>query len=190
MEMGLSTGEVELDRLFALFAARGHECYGESVSQVEHALQSGLLAEEEGAGPALVTAAVLHDIGHLLHRDTQASYDRQRDDRHEIAAARALARIFGPEAVEPVRLHVAAKRWLCLREPGYRDALAPVSQMSLRLQGGPMTEAEARSFEAGPHAEAALRLRRWDERAKAPKRPTPDLAHYRAIAARCLAAAA
>lgn len=184
----MGTAEVELDRLLALYAARGHESYGESVSQIEHALQCGLLAEEEGAAPELVTAAVLHDAGHLLHRDSRGSHDRQVDDRHEAIAARFLGRLFGPEVVEPVRLHVAAKRWFCLREPGYRETLSAASQISLRLQGGPMTEAEACRFEAEPHARAALRLRRWDEAAKRPGWNTPSLAHYRAVALRCLAA--
>lgn len=177
---------MDLDGMFALFAARGQQSYGESISQLDHALQSGQLAEQEAAPDTLVAAAVLHDIGHLLHRDTQAAYDAAVDDHHERLAAKALARLFGPEVVEPVRLHVPAKRYLCLRAPGYRAALSETSQMSLRLQGGVMTEAEALAFAAGPHAEAALRLRRWDDAAKVPGLATPDLTHFRAIAERCL----
>ncbi|OAB55852.1 hypothetical protein AY600_20040 [Phormidium willei BDU 130791] len=177
---------MDLDRVFALYDARGDERYGEAITQREHALQCGLCAEAEDAGDALVTAAVLHDVGHLLHRDTQASYDRGADDRHEALAAKALAGLFGPEVVEPIRLHVAAKRYLCFADPAYHAGLSPTSQMSLRLQGGPMSAEEAAAFRAEPGAEAAVRLRRWDEAGKVPGRQTPGLAHYRRIAERCV----
>jgi phosphonate degradation associated HDIG domain protein len=176
---------MSLDQIFALFDARGAESYGEAITQLEHALQSGQCAEAEAAGDALVTAAVLHDVGHLLHRDTQASYDRGADDRHEALAAKHLARFFGPEVVEPVRLHVAAKRYLCFADPAYHAGLSPTSQMSLRLQGGPMDAEEAAAFRTDPHFDAAIRLRRWDEAAKVPGAVTPDLAHYRRVAERC-----
>ena len=178
---------MNLDQAFALFEARGQESYGEAITQLAHALQSGLQAEQAGASAELVTAAVLHDIGHLLHRDTQAAYDSATDDRHEAIAAKALAPLFGPEVVEPVRLHVQAKRYLCQAEPGYHDALSETSKKPLRLQGGPMTAEEAAVFRRSPHFDAALQLRRWDEAAKVPHLPTPDLAHYHAIARTCLA---
>ncbi|SME88485.1 phosphonate degradation operons associated HDIG domain protein [Tistlia consotensis] len=178
---------MDIETLFGLFDAKGAESYGESVTQIEHALQCAHLAEAEGASGALVTAALLHDVGHLLHRDTRAAYERAVDDRHEALAAKALAGLFGPEVCEPIRLHVDAKRYLCLREPGYFGSLSPTSVMTLRLQGGPMDAAEADAFERDPHFEDAVRLRRWDEGGKVPDRATPALAHFRAIAERCLA---
>lgn len=176
---------MSLDPVFALFDARGHESYGESISQLEHALQCGQCAERDGAGAALITAAVLHDVGHLLHRDTAAAYAAGDDDHHEAIAAKVLVRHFGPAVVEPVRLHVAAKRYLCRVEPGYHDGLSETSRMSLGLQGGPMSAAEAEAFAAGPHADAAVRLRRWDDEAKVPGLRTPPLDHYRLIAESC-----
>ena len=37
------------------------------VNQRAHALQAALLAEQAGCDAALVTAALLHDIGHMVH---------------------------------------------------------------------------------------------------------------------------
>jgi gamma-butyrobetaine dioxygenase len=90
-----------------------------------------------------------------------------------------LARWFGPEVTEPVRLHVAAKRYLCAVEPGYLAALSPASVHSLGLQGGPMTDAEARAFESNPYYRDAVRLRRWDDEAKVVGLAVPGIEHYR-----------
>jgi gamma-butyrobetaine dioxygenase len=80
---------------------------------------------------------------------------------------------------EPVRLHVAAKRYLCATKGGYFERLSPGSVRSLELQGGPMREAECEAFRAGPYYRDAVRLRAWDEAAKVPGVLTPGLAHYR-----------
>lgn len=173
--MTLSEIQTEIQ---ALFQQRGREAYGEAVSQLDHALQSALLAQDAGAPRSLVLAALLHDIGHLLHIDSQAAQDAGRDDCHERLGAKWLQARFGLDVAEPVRLHVAAKRYLCLREPGYWDALSDASKQSLVVQGGPMDEAEAREFECLPYAEQAVRLRRWDEEAKVPDLATPSLQEF------------
>lgn len=167
-----------------LFRERGSAAYlGETVSQLEHALQAAQAAERDEASPALVAAALLHDVGHLLHGLGDDAADRGLDDRHEDLGQRFLARHFPPEVSEPVRLHVAAKRYLCAAEAGYRDCLSPASQQSLRLQGGPFRADEAEAFRAGPHAEAAVALRRWDDEAKVSGLLTPPLEHYLAVVA-------
>ena len=162
-----------------LFAERGDSDYGgEAVSQREHALQAAHFARQAGASPALVTAALLHDVGHLLHDLPADAPERGVDDRHETLAGRWLARAFGPDVVEPVRLHVDAKRYLCTTEPEYLGQLSEPSLVSLRLQGGPMTADEAERFAALPHAAAAVALRRWDDAAKVPDLDVPGLEHY------------
>ena len=164
----------------ALFERRGREAYhGEAVSQTEHALQAAALAEVEGAPDALVVAALLHDVGHLLVGD-EGLADRGIDGRHEEAGWAWLSRAFGPEVAEPVRLHVDAKRYLCATDPAYRAALSPASELSLRLQGGPFDAEGRAAFEANPHFRDALRLRRWDDAAKVPGQDVPGLDHYRA----------
>lgn len=168
-----------LAQIEKLFRERGDSAYlGERVSQLEHALQAAHAAEQGGAAPPLIAAALLHDVGHLLHALGEHAADRGIDDRHEELGHRWLARHFPTEVSEPVRLHVAAKRYLCAAEPDYCDRLSPASQQSLRMQGGPFSPDEAEAFCASPHAEAAVALRRWDDEAKVPGLLTPPLEHY------------
>lgn len=151
---------------------------GEAVTQGEHALQAALLAEQAGASAELITAALLHDLGHLVHHLPDDAPDRGIDDHHEILAARRLARLFGPEVVEPVRMHVAAKRYLCAVEPEYWDSLSVPSRVSLELQGGPMSAVEVQSFREHPQCDAAVAVRRWDDQAKTAGLATPSLDHF------------
>jgi phosphonate degradation associated HDIG domain protein len=167
-------------RILTLFRERGDAAYlGEAVSQTEHALQTAWAAEKAGADSDLIAAALLHDIGHLLHHFPEDCADHGVDDRHEELGARWLARHFGPAVSEPVRLHVPAKRYLCAVEPKYLHGLSPASTRSLQLQGGPFTPEEAAHFRDGPFSRAAVLLRRWDEEAKVPGLKTPDLEHFR-----------
>ncbi len=129
-----------VDRLLGLFAASGTRQYGgERVSQCEHALQCAFLAEREGVPETVVTAALLHDIGHLLHEASEHEALRGIDDRHEELGAQHLLGVFGPAVAEPVRLHVAAKRYLCATDPGYFGRLSAPSVRSLLRGGGPST---------------------------------------------------
>jgi [1-hydroxy-2-(trimethylamino)ethyl]phosphonate dioxygenase len=170
-----------IDELLDLLEIEGGRQYGgESVSQREHALQCARLAEVEGAPPSLVAAALLHDIGHLLHSQGPRPALRGIDDRHELVGHKHLLRALGPEVAEPVRLHVPAKRYLCATEPSYFALLSAGSVRSLALQGGAFNPSEAEAFAAQPYAAAAVRVRRWDEAAKIPGLATPPLAHYRA----------
>ncbi len=141
------------DEIRRLFAERGDSAYGgEAVSQREHALQAAHFARQSGATPALITAALLHDVGHLLHRLPDDAPDDGVDDVHEDLGGRWLARWFGANVIEPVRMHVDAKRYLCAVEPAYRQQLSRASEVSLALQGGPMTSQEVRAFRESPHA--------------------------------------
>ena len=166
------------ERLARLYDERGALHYGEGVSQREHALQSAMLAREAGADDALITAALLHDVGHLLHKRGEDVAARGIDARHEAIGAGWLARHFGPAVCDPVRLHVAAKRYLCAVEPGYEARLSPASMVSIALQGGRMNADETAAFEALPFAAAALRLRRWDEAAKVVGLATPSFESF------------
>ena len=151
-----------------LFARLGGLHYGEDVSQLEHALQTAHHARLDGAPPALVVAALLHDVGHMLQKAGENAAELGIDTRHEHISAGYLARAFGPEVTEPIRLHVAAKRYRVAVEPRYLEGLSKASLQSLALQGGPMSEGEIQAFLAQPAAQAALRLRGYDEAGKAP----------------------
>jgi [1-hydroxy-2-(trimethylamino)ethyl]phosphonate dioxygenase len=169
------------DELTSLFAARGGALYfGEAVTEAEHALQAAHLAERAGAADELVVAALVHDVGHLLHDLGEDVADRGVDARHEEVGHRWVLARFGPAVADPVRLHVAAKRYLCATNTAYLARLSPASRKSLELQGGPFTPPEVSAFEREPHWRAALRLRVWDDEAKVPGWQVPGLDHYRA----------
>ncbi|MEZ5819106.1 MAG: HD domain-containing protein, partial [Hyphomicrobiaceae bacterium] len=177
------------DSIFELMAARGLGRYGLSdVTQLDHALQSAELAAKRGLGDALVIAALLHDLGHLVVGDDVNLAADGIDDLHEESAARVLAEVYGPSVSEPVRLHVAAKRYLCGTNPGYYGKLSQDSKDSLMLQGGPMTAGEIADFDRFEHRAAALQLRLIDDEAKVAGLATPGLETFRPIAARLEAA--
>jgi phosphonate degradation associated HDIG domain protein len=170
----------KVGQILAVLVEGGTEAYfGESVTQLEHALQSAALAERDEASDTLVVAALLHDIGHLVAGGSEDIAEHGVDARHEDAGDRWLAEFFGPAVTEPIRLHVVAKRYLCAVEPGYAQSLSAASQISLALQGGAMTADEVRQFANAPWAADAARLRRWDDAAKVPGLSVPALSHYR-----------
>jgi phosphonate degradation associated HDIG domain protein len=168
--------------LLDLIGTKGNGLYGgEAVTQTAHALQCAQAAERDGAARPLVAAALLHDIGHLLHRADKTGFGQRMDDRHERIAGAALDKIFGAAVAEPVRLHVAAKRYLATTVDGYGAQLSPASRRSLVLQGGPMNAAEAKRFANLPGAHDAINLRLWDDQAKVPNASTKPLAAYASL---------
>jgi phosphonate degradation associated HDIG domain protein len=176
---------LSIDDIRGLFAAYGELSYsGEPVTQLEHALQSAMLAEQEGAPDELVAAAFLHDIGHLLNRQGDTPSARGIDDMHQYFALPFMRPDFPDAVLEPIRLHVDAKRCLCAIDPDYYGKLSADSVRSLALQGGVFSDGDAQAFLAQPFAQDALRLRGWDDRAKAVGWPTPDVEHVLAIVAR------
>ena len=171
-----------VDEIIELFARRGGDVYfGEPVSQLEHALQTAFQAEQGGASDTLIAAALLHDVGHLLHKLPEDIADRGVDGRHEKVGALWLAGHFPAAVTEPIRLHVAAKRYLCAMNDEYQRGLSAASIQSLALQGGPMSDEEAREFEAAPYAREGARLRRWDDLAKVAELEAPGLAQYQSL---------
>jgi phosphonate degradation associated HDIG domain protein len=169
-----------LDEIFRVFRERGEGAYlGEPVSLAEHSLQTALAAERDGAHDTLVAAALLHDYGHLIHDLPEDAAERGLDTRHEDIGHAFLGKHFVAEVVEPIQLHVAAKRYLCAVDPAYVAALSPASRVSLELQGGPCGPDEVAEFEASPFAADAVRLRRYDDVGKEPGRETPGFEHYR-----------
>ena len=132
---------------------------GEPVTQLQHALQTAALAEAAGADDALITASLLHDLGHLLQDFGDTPTLRGVDDIHQYAALPFLRGLFGERVLGSIRLHVDAKRYLCAVRPDYHAALSADSQRSLKLQGGVFDAAQAAAFIAQPGAEGAVQLR-------------------------------
>ncbi len=168
-----------LDDIHSLLEDAGAEQYGnEYVSQLAHACQCALLAEQNDADDALITAALLHDIGHVVDKRFQQGLERDIDRRHEIIGMAYLAKIFSPNVTEPIRLHVDAKRYLCFANKGYFDTLSAASVRSLELQGGIYSPTDAATFVATPFAQDAINIRKWDDLAKVPDLATPSLDHF------------
>ena len=164
------------DQLKQLFEDQGDSEYGgEAVTQREHALQCAMLAEDADSAPSLVVAALLHDVGHLLHDLPDDAPDQGIDDHHENSGYRFLSKHFDEDVTQPVRLHVAAKRYLCTTDEAYFDQLSEPSIVSLRLQGGTMSPDEMAEFESYRYWKEALDLRRWDDLAKVVDLPTPGV---------------
>src|ERR1700735_1925369 len=176
-----------VDEIFAVYLEKGSNAYGgERVNQLEHALQTAMLAEQSRADAALIVAGLLHDYGHLIHDLGEGVSRRGIDDRHEISGAEKSSAYFGDAGTMPIKLHVEAKRYLCATDTEYMKLLSPVSIRSLSLQGSPFAPAEADAFTNRPFADCAARLRRWDESAKQIGLKTPSLEHFRAYAEACL----
>ncbi len=167
-----------IERILEIFDLFGAETYGEHTTQLSHALQCAHLAREDGCSEALVIAALLHDIGQFIDGAGNAAERLQVDAHHEIVGANFLSSCFPPEVSEPVKLHVAAKRYLCAVEREYYEKLSGASRLSLDLQGGRMTKADAYDFIKLPFANDAIRLRRYDDRGKEPDASMPGFDAY------------
>jgi phosphonate degradation associated HDIG domain protein len=168
--------------LGAIYDRHGASAYfGEAVTVAEHSLQAAYFARAADAPDTLVIAALLHDIGHLLGNAPDDLAAWTEDAHHELIGGGWLARRFGPEISEPVRLHVPAKRYLCATDSGYFDKLSAASVVTLKLQGGPMREEEIAAFEAKPYWREAIRVRQWDDEGKVAGLRTPEFGSYAAL---------
>lgn len=170
-----------IDTIFELFDCYGNDRYGEDTTQLSHALQCAALAREHGCPETLVAAALLHDIGQFVENAGLMAERRGLDARHEYLGSQLLAEAFPAAITEPIRLHVAAKRYLCAADPAYAGKLSAASQLSLRLQGGAMSAEERATFEDEPYFADALTLRRFDDAGKAADLEDVDLASYRPL---------
>ena len=173
-----------LQDISSLLNSRATTWYGqEAVSQLEHALQCAQLAEKANETPETIVAALLHDLGHILIKENPDAFTDEvnppiKDDLHQFVALPFLRGVFTDAVLEPIKLHVEAKRYLCAVDPRYWNSLSPASKHSLELQGGIFDENQVKAFEDLPYASQATRLRRYDDLAKVAGLPTPPLSHY------------
>jgi phosphonate degradation associated HDIG domain protein len=171
-----------VEKIIDLIEKNGDSEYGgEAVTQGEHALQAAYLAMEDGCQSNVIVASLLHDIGHMLHALPDDAPEQGIDDFHEELGYRFVDKYFKQAVAEPVRLHVAAKRYLCTHDPNYLALLSEPSIVSLHLQGGPMSQEECRLFEQNPFYLDAVRLRQIDDLAKVPEMKVHPLSFYRSM---------
>jgi predicted HD phosphohydrolase len=176
-----------LNKIIEIFAEEGSSAYvGEPVTQLEHALQTALAARRHQARPEMITAALLHDIGHFLHAYSEDCADFDIDSQHELLGEQFLRAHFKSEVAELVKHHVNAKRYLSATNEKYAKTLTDASLKSLQLQGGPMQADEIKLFEKHPLFEDILLLRRWDEGAKIPNKLLPPFTDFLPELSACL----
>ena len=180
---------LSISEIVQLLSSRATTWYGqEAVSQLEHALQCASLAEKSNESSETVVAALLHDLGHIVSPDRPNDMPTDtlpsKDDLHQFLALPFLRSLFPDAVLEPIKLHVDAKRYLCAVDPSYWADLSPASKHSLELQGGVFDEQQLRAFEDLPYYAEAVRLRRYDDLAKVPGHQTPDLAHFEQLMVR------
>lgn len=172
-----------------IFARRGAESYlGEAVTMSQHMLQAASLAEQAKAAEPAIVSALLHDIGHYTNEFPEDALAQGTDNLHEEAGARVLAPFFPKSVTDPIRYHVAAKRYLCATDASYFSQLSPASVHTLNLQGGPMSPREVAAFSQEPNLDAILQVRIWDDLGKDPAVTTPGFDHYAPMIARVVAA--
>jgi 2-amino-1-hydroxyethylphosphonate dioxygenase (glycine-forming) len=182
--MKLKQAERIAEEIIDLYSLYGEEEYsGEKVSQLEHMVQAAQLARAEGYNDEVVLAAFLHDVGHIAEKVTESNaMDGFGIQDHEaIGAAFLTERGFSFRLTRLVESHVAAKRYLTLRESGYHDKLSEASKKTLEFQGGPMSDEEADLLEEDILFREIIQMRRWDEAAKREHMPIPSMDIFRQL---------
>lgn len=159
-----------VEQVTFLFRQFGNETYGEGMSVLSHSVQSAEIAEASGLDDELVMAALLHDIGHIypLAKDEHVEMmDLFGTRHHEDIAKSFLGSYFLPERlIEPIAMHVDAKRYLCAADQNYINDLSEASRTTLMYQGGPMNEEERHAFENHEFFNEAIEIRKIDDAAK------------------------
>jgi len=151
--------------------------YGnEKVSQFEHAIQCALLAKKNNENHFFITAALFHDIGHLINNDKEA-IKKGIDKKHENSGSLFLSKFFPEDVTILIKGHVPAKSYLVYSEKGYYDTLSIASKQSLDVQGGSFSADEANDFIKQPFMQDAVRLRKYDDLAKVKNLEIPNI-HY------------
>ena len=153
---------------------------GENVTIADHMLQTAMFAEKNKSSDNLVCASLLHDYGHFLVEDPDKLVDEKIDVEHESIGANYLRKFFPDDIIEPILLHVEAKRFLA-RDHTYFKLLSEASVISLKLQGGPMSDDEIKQFKSKPYYQEAIKLRRFDESAKNPKVRSKKIREYKEL---------
>lgn len=169
------------DKIIDLFTKYGDSDYiGEPVSQIEHMIQSAMIAEENGEDVEMILACLLHDIGHLIEIDNKSKHmDNLGVIDHEIVGKDFLLKCgFGTKIANLVNNHVNAKRYLITNCPDYYENLSPASKQTLIFQKGFMTLKEKIEFESDALFEESIRLRHYDDLAKVENCTIKPLDYY------------
>lgn len=187
-----------IESIFAAMEESHRFPYGpEPVTELEHALQCAELAAAESGDDELVAAALLHDVGRVAARQDSVSDTLEPEAAkkivpgargHDAVGISLLSGLMPERVLFCIGAHVAAKRYLCAVEPSYYDVITGGSTHTLKLQGGAMSPDEVAAFEKHPWFDDAVKVRRWDDRAKIAGAETRPLAHWRPLVEKLAAA--
>ena len=138
---------------------------GEKVTMSEHMIQTAMIAEEKNSSTDLICSSLLHDYGHFILENPDDLVKKNEDGKHEDIGYEFLKKYFSKEVLGPIKYHVKAKRYLS-RERKYYTFLSQASKISLKMQGGVMSDEESKKFETNEFFESSIKLRKFDEMAK------------------------
>ena len=167
-----------VDKIINKYQTNNSLYIGEKVTITEHMVQTAMLAEQNHSSESLICACLLHDYGHFIIEDPDHLVSKSIDGKHENIAFNFLKNYFKPVIVEPIKLHVQAKRYLC-RNKSYWNILSKASKVSLKLQGGIMSDDEAKKFSSLKFHDDAILLRKYDEDGKMPNIKMKKIEDYR-----------
>ena len=153
---------------------------GEKVTMSEHMIQTAMLAEKAKCSTSLVCSCLLHDYGHFILENPDALVKKMKDGKHEEVGSEFLKKYFIKDVLGPIKYHVEAKRYLARNEKYYR-LLSEASKISLKLQGGVMSEKEAKEFEDNKFFENSIKLRKFDEIAKKSGQKIKSINEYKSL---------
>ncbi|MDB4846788.1 HD domain-containing protein [Pelagibacteraceae bacterium] len=154
-----------VDQIIFNFSNNKSLYIGENLTISEHMIQAAMLAEKNKSSDDLICSSLLHDYGHFVIEDPNQLVNDKVDGKHEIIGANYLKNYFHNKIIEPILLHVEAKKYLS-REKKYFNSLSDASKISLKLQGGVMNDLDAKKFENNKNYKNAIKLRKFDEGAK------------------------
>ena len=153
---------------------------GEELTISEHMIQTAMLAEKNKCSDDLICSSLLHDYGHFILMNPNQLVTDLIDGNHETVGSNYLKKYFSSKIIEPILLHVDAKKYLA-RNKKYFNNLSEASKTSLKLQGGIMSDYEAKQFEQTKNYKNAIKLRRFDEAAKKQNIKIKDVKDYKEL---------
>ena len=169
-----------IDQIVFNFSNNKFLYIGESLTLSEHMIQTAMLAEKNKCSDDLICSSLLHDYGHFIIARPNQLVNDKIDGRHEVVGANYLKNFFQNKVIQPILLHVEAKKYLS-RNRKYFDNLSNASKISLKLQGGTMSDLDAKKFEQNKNYESAIKLRRFDEGAKQNNIKTKKIEDYKEL---------
>tara|TARA_B100000700_G_scaffold298376_1_gene364189 strand:+ start:490 stop:1026 length:537 start_codon:yes stop_codon:yes gene_type:complete len=169
-----------IDQIISSYLNNKSLYIGEKVTITEHMIQTAMIAEKNKCSSSLICSSLLHDYGHFILENPDDLVNKNKDGKHEDVGFKFLKKYFVEDVVMPIKHHVKAKRYLA-RNKNYYQILSEASKTSLKLQGGVMTEEEAKEFETNKFFENSIKLRKFDEMAKKTEQKNKSIKEYKKL---------